>query len=94
MGILWSIIVAIVVGAIIGILGRLIIPGKQNMPIWLTVVIGIVAALLGTAIARALGFADTAGFDWREFLLQVLLAAVGVAIVAGTYRPGRRRILR
>ena len=40
-----GIITAIVVGIIIGALGRLVVPGKQNIPIWLTIVVGIVANL-------------------------------------------------
>jgi uncharacterized membrane protein YeaQ/YmgE (transglycosylase-associated protein family) len=87
-----GIITAIIVGLIIGALGRLVVPGKQNIPIWLTIVIGIVAALLGTVIARAVGVADTKGIDWIELLFQVVLAAVGVALVAGI--GGRRRMTR
>jgi len=87
-----GIITAIIVGLIIGALGRLVVPGKQNIPIWLTLVIGVVAALLGTVLARATGVADTKGFDWIEFLFQVVLAAVGVALVAGY--GSRRRINR
>ena len=49
------IISAIVVGLIVGALGRLVLPGRQDMPIWLTIVIGIVAALIGSLIASALG---------------------------------------
>jgi uncharacterized membrane protein YeaQ/YmgE (transglycosylase-associated protein family) len=85
-----GIITAIIVGAIIGALGRLVVPGRQNMPIWLTIVVGIVAALIGTFIAGALNVKDTSGFDWIEFFIQVALAAIGVALVAGMY--GRRRI--
>jgi uncharacterized membrane protein YeaQ/YmgE (transglycosylase-associated protein family) len=87
-----GIITALIVGLIIGALGRLVVPGKQNIPIWLTMVIGVVAALLGTVIARATGVADTKGFDWIELLFQVVLAAVGVALVAGV--GGRRRVTR
>ena len=87
-----GIITAIIVGLIIGALGRLVVPGKQNIPIWLTMVIGIVAALLGTVIARAVGVADTKGFDWIELLFQVVLAAIGVALVAGV--GNRRRLTR
>ncbi len=87
-----GIITAIIVGLIIGALGRLVVPGKQNIPIWLTIVIGIVAALLGTVIARAVGVADTKGIDWIELLFQVVLAAIGVALVAGI--GGRRRMTR
>ncbi|PWU47491.1 GlsB/YeaQ/YmgE family stress response membrane protein [Micromonospora globispora] len=83
-----GIITALIVGLIVGALGRLVVPGRQNMPMWLHMLIGVGAALLGTVVARASGFADTAGIDWRELLLQVLFAAIAVALVAGI---GRRR---
>ena len=44
-----GIISAIIIGLIIGALGRLIVPGKQDIPIWLTIR-RIVAALIGSAI--------------------------------------------
>jgi uncharacterized membrane protein YeaQ/YmgE (transglycosylase-associated protein family) len=81
-------ITAIIIGLIIGALGRLVVPGKQNIPIWLTLVIGVVAAILGTLLASALGVAETPGIDWIELALQIGLAAAGVAIVAGA--RGRR----
>jgi uncharacterized membrane protein YeaQ/YmgE (transglycosylase-associated protein family) len=56
-----SIIGAIVIGLIIGALARLILPGKQNIPIWLTIVVGIIAAFIGSLIARWVGVQDTAG---------------------------------
>ncbi len=80
-----GIISAIVVGLIIGALGRLVVPGKQNIPIWLTIVVGIVAALIGTFIARILGVADTRGFDWIELIIQIVLAAGGVILAANLY---------
>ena len=87
-----GIITAIIIGLIIGALGRLVVPGKQNIPIWLTLVIGVVAALLGTVIANAIGVGDTKGVDWIELLFQVALAAIGVALVAGL--SGRRGVTR
>ncbi|MDM4721980.1 GlsB/YeaQ/YmgE family stress response membrane protein [Micromonospora sp. WMMA1363] len=81
---------AIIIGLIIGALGRLVVPGKQNIPIWLTLLIGVVAAILGTLVAGALGVDDTAGIDWIELAIQVAFAAIGVVIAAGAY--GRRRI--
>ena len=87
-----SILMALVVGLVIGALGRLVVPGRQNIPIWLTMVIGVVAALLGTVIARAIGVADTRGVDWTELLFQIVLAAIGVALVAGF--GSRRRLTR
>lgn len=87
-----GVITAIVVGLILGVLGRLFAPGKQGIPIWLTIVVGIVAAFIGTAIARGLGYADTKGFDWLELITQVVIAAIGVSLAAGLY--GRRSVSR
>lgn len=85
-----GIFTALVVGLIIGALGRLVVPGKQNIAIWLTLLIGVVAALVGTALAAALGVDDTGGIDWIELILQIALAAGGVALVAGAQsRRGR-----
>jgi uncharacterized membrane protein YeaQ/YmgE (transglycosylase-associated protein family) len=84
-----GIISAIIVGLVIGALGRLVVPGRQSIPIWLTIVVGIIAAFIGTAIARAFGVANTPGVDWLELLFQVIVAAIGVALVAGI--GGRRR---
>ena len=81
---------AIVIGAIIGALGRLVVPGKQNIPIWLTVVIGIVAALIGSAIVG--GLRDTGGVDWIEIIVQVALAAGGVLLAVSI--AGRRSALK
>jgi uncharacterized membrane protein YeaQ/YmgE (transglycosylase-associated protein family) len=81
-----GIISAIVVGLIIGALGRLVVPGKQNIPIWLTIVVGIVAAVIGTFLARAIGIpTSTSGIDWLELLVQLVVAVIGVALVAGIY---------
>jgi uncharacterized membrane protein YeaQ/YmgE (transglycosylase-associated protein family) len=81
-----GIITGIIIGAIIGALARLILPGKQNIPIWLTIVVGIVAAFIGTAIARAVGIPTvTSGIDWLELLVQLVVAVIGVAVVVGIY---------
>jgi uncharacterized membrane protein YeaQ/YmgE (transglycosylase-associated protein family) len=85
-----SIIGAVVIGLVIGLLGKLVAPGKQAIPLWLTIVVGIVAAFLGTFIARALGVEDTRGIDWIELIVQIAIAAVGVTLVAGVY--GKRGV--
>ncbi len=86
-----GIISALIVGLIIGALGRLVVPGRQAIPIWLTILIGIVAAIVGTLIATVLGVGSTRGIDWIELFIQVALAAVGVSLVAGRSPAGRRR---
>jgi uncharacterized membrane protein YeaQ/YmgE (transglycosylase-associated protein family) len=86
-----GIITAIVIGAIIGALGRLVVPGRQPIPIWLTIVVGIVAAFIGTFIARAIGIPTaTSGIDWLELIVQVIVAAIGVVLVSNLY--GRRSV--
>jgi uncharacterized membrane protein YeaQ/YmgE (transglycosylase-associated protein family) len=85
-----SIIGAIVIGLIIGALARLILPGKQNIPIWLTIVVGIIAAFLGSLVAGWLNVRETSGIDWIELLLQLGAAVVLVGIVGGLY--GSRKV--
>ncbi|MEV7689820.1 GlsB/YeaQ/YmgE family stress response membrane protein [Streptomyces bungoensis] len=79
---------AIVIGIVIGVLGRLAVPGRQHIGILWTLVVGIVAALLGSAIAAGLGVANTSGPDWIEWLIQIALAALGVAALSRS-RVGR-----
>lgn len=83
-----GIFTALIIGLVIGALGRLVVPGKQNISIWLTLLIGIVAAVLGTIVARLFGVADTRGIDWIELAIQVAFPAGGVSLAAGLY--GRR----
>ncbi|MCU7727586.1 GlsB/YeaQ/YmgE family stress response membrane protein [Actinoplanes sp. KI2] len=84
-----GIVSAIIIGLVIGLLGRLVLPGKQKIGFWLTLLIGIVAALIGTFIAALLGVAKTPGVDWIELILQIALAAGGIALAEGAMR-GRR----
>jgi uncharacterized membrane protein YeaQ/YmgE (transglycosylase-associated protein family) len=79
-----GIISALLIGAIIGGLGRLVVPGKQHISMLMTILVGVGAALLGTAAATALGVANTAGIDWIELALQIGLAGVGVTVLTGS----------
>ncbi|GEJ98665.1 GlsB/YeaQ/YmgE family stress response membrane protein [Streptomyces sp. 1-11] len=74
-----GILSAVVIGIVIGVLGRLVVPGRQHIGILWTIAVGIVAALVGSAIAAGIGVADTKGPDWIEWFIQIALAAVGVA---------------
>lgn len=85
-----GIITAILIGIVVGVLGRLVLPGKQPIGMLLTILVGIVSAFIGTALARAIGIPTaTGGIDWMELLVQVVVAAAGVALVAALM--GRRR---
>jgi uncharacterized membrane protein YeaQ/YmgE (transglycosylase-associated protein family) len=85
----WNIVGAIIGGAILGYLGKLLLPGRQAIPWWSTVGAGIVAALLGTAVARWGGFSDTRGFDWWEHIIQLVFAVIAISIVARIFTRHR-----
>ncbi|WP_329406645.1 GlsB/YeaQ/YmgE family stress response membrane protein [Streptomyces sp. NBC_00704] len=74
-----GIISAIFIGIVIGVLGRLVVPGRQRIGVLWTIGVGIAAALVGSLLAAGLGVDDTKGVDWIEWLIQIGLAAVGVA---------------
>jgi uncharacterized membrane protein YeaQ/YmgE (transglycosylase-associated protein family) len=73
-----GIISALLIGIVIGGLGRLVVPGKQRISLLMTILVGIAAALLGTFGASIIGVAETDGIDWLELALQVGLAGTGV----------------
>lgn len=72
MGWLW----AIIVGFVLGLLAKAIIPGKQHMPLWLTTIFGIGGAALGNWLAMGLGIDETRGIDWGRHALQLAAAVV------------------
>lgn len=85
-----GIISAILIGIVIGALARLILPGKQPIGILVTILVGIVSALIGTWLAQAIGITASAGqFNWGELLVQIVVAVIGVALVSTLM--GRRR---
>ncbi|UNO42805.1 GlsB/YeaQ/YmgE family stress response membrane protein [Streptomyces sp. MST-110588] len=71
---------AIIVGLVLGLLAKAIIPGKQQIPLWLTVIFGMLGSVLGNWLATGIGVNDTKGIDWTRHLLQLVGAVVVVAI--------------
>lgn len=66
----------IIFGAIIGVLARLVIPGKQAMGWIITIVLGIVGALIGYWLWDVLGGTDTDGIDWWRWIISIAAAVV------------------
>ncbi|GAA1601899.1 MULTISPECIES: GlsB/YeaQ/YmgE family stress response membrane protein [Streptomyces] len=85
---------AIIVGFVLGLIARAILPGKQHQPLWLTTLFGIAGAILGNAVAGWIGVRETAGIDWIRHLLQlagaVLIVGLGDMIYM-SLRGGSRR---
>ncbi|GAA1531056.1 GlsB/YeaQ/YmgE family stress response membrane protein [Streptomyces albidochromogenes] len=84
-----SFIWAIIAGLIIGLLAKLVLPGRQPIPLWLTLLLGIVGAVGGNALATAFGVRDTGGIDWIRHIFQIGIAAVLIAFVTPMW--SRRR---
>jgi len=77
----FTIIWAIIAGLIIGSIAKLFVPGRQNIPVWLTILIGIAGALIGNFLAIVLGVRHTFGIDWIRHSLQVAAAVVLIYLV-------------
>ena len=75
-----TIFAGLVAGIIIGPLARLVLPGKQNISLAMTIGIGAVGAIGGGLIYGAFGGGETAGIDWIKLFIQVAVAAILVVI--------------
>lgn len=102
---LWTIIVTLVGGTIIGLIGKAVAPGdRTKFPFWLTVLCGIVGMLLGSLLYWVLvgnnnpDFDNhaaswdnaTNGIDWWRHVWQIAVAAVAVIVAAAV--TGRRKV--
>lgn len=83
--VLGTLLGGLIAGVIIGPLARLVLPGKQDISLVLTIVLGAVGAIVGGFLYEALGGAETSGIDWIRLLVQVGVAAV-VVLIYGTAR--------
>jgi uncharacterized membrane protein YeaQ/YmgE (transglycosylase-associated protein family) len=78
-----SILGYILIGLIVGLLARLLVPGRDSIGLLGTLVLGVVGAVLGGWLAGAF-FKETEGVDW--------LASIGVAVLLVLLvRAGSRR---
>jgi len=84
-GVSWVFI--IVIGAVIGLLGKFVAPGdRDNIPLWLTLVLGMVGTAIGYSI-----FGGTDGPDVLAFVAAVVISAV-LVVIAATVTGRRTRV--
>ncbi|MHB2023294.1 MAG: GlsB/YeaQ/YmgE family stress response membrane protein [Mycobacteriales bacterium] len=88
---MWFLLSTVLVGLVMGGLGRLIVPGRQRMGLFATVLLGWCGAIVGTLIANWVGLGHLATLG-----LEVGASAVLVAGYSGRHRRGitGRRSLR
>jgi uncharacterized membrane protein YeaQ/YmgE (transglycosylase-associated protein family) len=80
----------IVAGLIIGLLARLILPGRQHIGLLWTIVLGIVGSVIGGTIANLIGSGDIMELNVFGFVLAVIVA-VGLLSVADRAQLGAGR---
>ncbi|GGK66854.1 GlsB/YeaQ/YmgE family stress response membrane protein [Nocardia camponoti] len=82
---MWNAIVQIcgflIIGAVIGVLARLLKPGKQNISMGMTVVLGMAAALIAGVIASLIGVGSITELNFWGFVLAVIAAVVLLSVV-------------
>jgi uncharacterized membrane protein YeaQ/YmgE (transglycosylase-associated protein family) len=61
----------IVWGLVIGLIARLLLPGRQAIGLLWTIVLGVAGAVIGGLLATALGVGDADEFDFGSFLIAV-----------------------
>lgn len=73
-----TIIGAIIVGAIIGALARLVLPGKQSISVVVTVILGILGSLIGSWLVYTLSDYSNSGggFQFIPFIAGIIVAAL------------------
>ena len=78
---LTTLVVTVILGAIIGVLARLVLPGRQDISTLMTVLLGIVGALIGSWLwTGVFNKGDTSGIDWIALIMGVIVAAVLIVI--------------
>ena len=89
----------IVFGLIAGLIAKAIMPGKDPGGAIVTILLGIVGAVIGGFVGRSLfGYgratADAGDISEPGFLMSLVLAVVGAIVVLGVYRLITGRSLR
>lgn len=88
-----AVLLALVIGLLAGLIARAVVPGKQDLGIVATIVLGLIGSVVGNLlaglIARGEPTFDLGGW-WASILGAILVLAVYVS-VAGR---GRRRVRR
>jgi uncharacterized membrane protein YeaQ/YmgE (transglycosylase-associated protein family) len=83
-----NILVYILVGIVVGILARLLVPGRDPIGVIGTIVVGVLGAIVGGWLAGAV-FEETEGVDWIASIIVAVLFVLVLRAVGG--RGGWRR---
>ncbi|WP_218938350.1 GlsB/YeaQ/YmgE family stress response membrane protein [Modestobacter altitudinis] len=82
----------LVFGLIVGALARLIKPGRQNLSIVMTLVLGVVGSLIGGFVAKFLGTGDYFELNVLGAIVAIVAAVLLIGVAEGV--SGGRRSVR
>ncbi|WP_108250747.1 GlsB/YeaQ/YmgE family stress response membrane protein [Planctomonas deserti] len=82
----------IVAGLVIGALARLIKPGRQNLGVLATLLLGLAGSVIGGVIANLLGTGDIFELNVLGFIVSVIAAVLLIGVAEGL--AGRRKVSR
>jgi len=82
----------IVIGIVIGVLARLVLPGRQRIGILMTVLLGIAGALVGGIVASAIGEGDIFELNFIGTIVGIAAAALLIAVPEGLGSGDARRV--
>jgi uncharacterized membrane protein YeaQ/YmgE (transglycosylase-associated protein family) len=83
----------IIIGAIIGIIARLVMPGRQRIGVFMTVLLGIGGAIIGGIVGSAIGTGDIFELNVLGTIVGII-AAVGLIALVQTLGVGESRTRR
>ncbi|GAA2098126.1 GlsB/YeaQ/YmgE family stress response membrane protein [Microlunatus panaciterrae] len=66
----------IIFGAVIGVIARLVLPGRQAYGWVVTVLLGILGALIGYWVWGLIGNGNTSGIDVVRWIISIIAAAI------------------
>lgn len=86
MGLLGLILSWLIIGAVVGLIARAVMPGKQGMSLVMTIVLGVIGAVVGGLIGGLLGGDGISGIMSNPWSIgTVLLAVLGAVVVMVIY---------
>jgi uncharacterized membrane protein YeaQ/YmgE (transglycosylase-associated protein family) len=83
----------IVAGLVIGALARLIKPGKQNLGIFATLLLGLAGSVIGGVVANLLGTGDIFELNVLGFIVAVIAAVLLIGVAESLVGRRRRRVI-
>lgn len=89
---IWDIIGFLVFGLVVGALARLIKPGRQNLSIGMTLLLGVAGSIIGGLIASLLGTGDIFELNILGAIIAIIAAVLLIGVAEGMSGKNKTRV--